>query len=335
MAIYRIKRFGIVFVIIVIFYLVIIHLYGISYYNTGNIKRFQQVVSNSNKMYTEYDHLRIVSNCLPRSDYMAVYKYHLSPVVGHESIILYGPGSWDIITKSIKKRGYFEPAVDNVIYFYMRTNPSAIFLDIGGNIGIRSLQVANYNREAIAIEALRQNLVYFCQSMHTNGVADKITLVHNAIGEDHRHIKMAKGNRSMGCSFVLRDKDNNEAADNKDVVLEEEIPTITFDDLLHLDKITTAKQVFIKMDIEGYEAHALQEADMFFRRIDVIGVEMEWRWHRGKESGGVIRSFMKRFGFIPFKFNSAGNKFTMLREGQKWPHDMLWLSWRYVKQIHV
>ena len=146
---------------------------------------------------------------------------------------------------------------------------------------------------------------------------------------------MAKDKMSMGCSFVIKGKDDNKGGKYEDGVFEEEIPTITFDDLLKLDRIKEARKVFIKMDIEGYEAHALQEAEMFFRRIDVIGVMMEWRWHRGKPRGAWIIDFMKRFGFIPFWPNLAGNMFRLLSEEKVWPDDILWLSWRYLQQIHI
>ena len=139
MAKYRVTR---LLVSLLISYIVVVSFYGILHHNTWQFQRADIFSSNDSKTYDEYDHLRIVSNCLMRSNDVTFHKYSLSAVVGNEIILLYGPGNWDIITKSIEDWGYFEQYIDNVIYFFMRTNPSAVFVDIGGNIGIRSLQVA-------------------------------------------------------------------------------------------------------------------------------------------------------------------------------------------------
>ncbi|XP_076101159.1 uncharacterized protein LOC143070943 [Mytilus galloprovincialis] len=54
----------------------------------------------------------------------------------------------------------------------------------------------------------------------------------------------------------------------------------------------TFPRVFIKMDIEGFEHKALERAyQVFFYKIFVQGIQIEWIFHRNKFSRQIIVNF--------------------------------------------
>ena len=103
------------------------------------------------------------------------------------------------------------------------------------------------------------------------------------------------------------------------------VHTITMDDLLELPVMEEFKTVFIKMDIEGFEARALTSSHKLFTTLDVRGFLMEWVFHSGTESGRTIVDFMKTHDYEPFTFEKYGPRLLNFSNHKLWPHDVLWL----------
>jgi FkbM family methyltransferase len=57
------------------------------------------------------------------------------------------------------------------------------------------------------------------------------------------------------------------------------INTVKVDDILDLPEISHFHEVFIKMDVEGFEHKVLLGAEKFFQKLDVRGIIMEWVSH--------------------------------------------------------
>ena len=56
-----------------------------------------------------------------------------------------------------------------------------LFADLGANIGMYTVTVANLGRKVVAVDAGLQNLAYIDQSLQLNGNRENVTLVNNAI----------------------------------------------------------------------------------------------------------------------------------------------------------
>ncbi|KAK3097103.1 hypothetical protein FSP39_006356 [Pinctada imbricata] len=215
--------------------------------------------------------------------------------------------------RGVEQNGNFEPQIDKVIYYFLKRNPTALFIDLGANIGVRSLQVAKYGRKVIAVEALLENVYRLCRSIKDSNVSDEVRVIHNAIAERQKTVQIGRYAGCMGCSFVTDDKDVFQSRKKKmEGLFEEKIPAVTLDDLLQLEDVQSSNSIFMKMDIEGYEHHVFDGAGEFFRTKDVIGIIMEWTWHKGLDSGLHIFEFMKKNNFLPFMFNEHGDKYDLL-----------------------
>ena len=56
-----------------------------------------------------------------------------------------------------------------------------IFSDLGANIGMFSVTVANLDRKVVAVDASLQNLAYIDKSVHLNGHRENVLLINNAV----------------------------------------------------------------------------------------------------------------------------------------------------------
>ena len=55
------------------------------------------------------------------------------------------------------------------------------FADLGSNIGMFSVTVANLGRKVVAVDASLQNLAYIDQSLHLNSNRGNAQLINNAV----------------------------------------------------------------------------------------------------------------------------------------------------------
>ena len=95
--------------------------------------------------------------------------------------------------------------------------------------------------------------------------------------------------------------------------------------LLQVSVDFCCRSIFIKIDIEGWEASAMQCAGNLFQSVNVKGVLMEWTWHRSKRSGGEIMDFMIKHGLLPYEeFNSDRTLLDVARH--LWPDDVYWIQ---------
>ena len=55
------------------------------------------------------------------------------------------------------------------------------FADLGANIGMFSVTVANLGRKVVAVDASLQNLAYIDQSVSLNDNRENVLLINNAV----------------------------------------------------------------------------------------------------------------------------------------------------------
>ena len=63
----------------------------------------------------------------------------------------------------------------------MKAYPSAVFIDIGANIGMYTLVIAALKRNVIAVDAAPFNLAYIKQSSEISKTRKYIELIYNSI----------------------------------------------------------------------------------------------------------------------------------------------------------
>ena len=63
----------------------------------------------------------------------------------------------------------------------MEAYPSAVFLDLGSNIGMYTLVIATMRRKVIAVDADPKNLAYIRQSLAIEKTTKYVDLIYNAI----------------------------------------------------------------------------------------------------------------------------------------------------------
>ena len=87
----------------------------------------------------------------------------------------------DHVSGRINAAGAYEAEIINNVIRSMEAYPSAVFLDIGANIGMYSLVIAAMRRKVIAVDADPNNLAYIKKSQETEQKTDNIKLIYNAI----------------------------------------------------------------------------------------------------------------------------------------------------------
>ena len=101
---------------------------------------------------------------------------------GLKTTICIKPVSRDIhVSGTIKREGSWEQDIINNVIRAMEAHPSAVFLDVGANIGMYTVVIAAMKRKVIAVDADPENLAYIRQSLEIESTTDYVELIHNSI----------------------------------------------------------------------------------------------------------------------------------------------------------
>ncbi|KAK3086138.1 hypothetical protein FSP39_014107 [Pinctada imbricata] len=236
----------------------------------------------------------------------------------------------DSVSTEIRLSGTFEPGSFATIAQILGEDPEINVIDVGTNIGVLSVQFAKMGRKVISLEAAIQNIQHYCATLRKNKLQDKVTVIHNAVMDDHEPVKFILGKGGeFGVSFV----DGPGYTENKLAVSKVKkfdlehpviIKSLTLDDLLTLPNINLFKKVFLKLDTEGLEDKVLLGAKKLFKELDVKGIFMEWRFHKtNADSRRRLLEFMEEHNFAPY--NLRGKQRVLLEIAKLAPHDILWL----------
>ena len=267
-----------------------------------------------------------------------------SVVTEHGTVIVYTNNpTADFISKDVQEKHVWEPHVFNTINKHIRHDPDIAFIDIGANIGVFTLQLANIGRRVIAIEALPQMTTHLCAGVAKNMFADKITIIHNALSSNHDDVKLVlPTNEDFGLSLVEQGNIRGDMSKiwglktfSKNTIT---VKSATLNDIVTLPEYKSITTVFIKIDIQGFEHKILEASKKIFDEGKLIGLYMEWYWHKNKTSGDYMLRVFSDWNFEPFDCNSVLQgkyadikKKCVLMDVKKsgtWPDDILWLPKR-------
>lgn len=210
------------------------------------------------------------------------------------------------VSKRIINTGSFDLGKIKTIANFLESDPALNFIDIGANLGTYSLTFAKLGRKVLSVDALNLNIEKLCSSVNQSHFEDRVYMIMNAISSRHETVSLAADDKNYGGTFIDQNADYIKSVKGKTVtgLHYNNISTIVFDDLLTLPFISLFPRVFIKMDIEGFEHKALERAHQFFANIFIQGIQIEWIFHRNKESGQMIVVFLEQYSFIPYNPNS-------------------------------
>ena len=102
------------------------------------------------------------------------------------------------------------------------------------------------------------------------------------------------------------------------------VDAVCLDDLVPYVKQNLS--IFLKMDIEGAEAHVLRCADHFFSALDVRVVQMEILLQRYSGSMGEMTEFFQRHNLWPSE--DVNGRSMLGPEPSLWPDNMYWIKVR-------
>ncbi|WP_234698893.1 FkbM family methyltransferase [Poriferisphaera corsica] len=161
------------------------------------------------------------------------------------------------------QRGEFE--LDEIAVLGKLLDDVDVFVDVGANIGYFSCFARNRGVKVVAIEPLQKNFQHLCENMYLNGW-DDIDLFSFGLS-DRRGVEVMYGASSTGASFI----EKWAGASSK---FKRFAAMTTLDRLIEEEYL--GSKHLIKMDIEGYEYHALRGANRVIEGDQESGEKPIW-----------------------------------------------------------
>lgn len=215
------------------------------------------------------------------------------------------------VSGSIKRGGVWEHSQINLFTNYLKEYPSAMFIDVGLNIGMYGLVAAANKHKVIAFEPLKLNLNRVCSTINFNKFTN-IQIYPYAITNSETKVSFKTPKTNAGGTSVT-DQLNLTGEENVDYAF-----AYTFDSF----NIVYDGPILMKIDIEGHECQMFEQIKTFFSKNDVKLIMIEWG-QLAKKCGNKIADILLSNGLMPY--NSAGNVPFKLRD-KPWKNtwDMVW-----------
>lgn len=191
--------------------------------------------------------------------------------------------------EQINKNGFITlPTVYKKIYNFLKDKKNIILIDIGSNLGLSTLPLSLNNNEVISIEPLKSNYDLLSESKKINNLNFK--LLKYAIGENEGVDKIYSGGQTDCASMVL-----------ESVTLIEECKSYEEVEVKRLDNIIFEDNLFIKIDVQGFEMSVLKSMNKLLdqNKVKFILIEMENRFLiKGGSSVYEVHTFLTDRGFV-------------------------------------
>jgi FkbM family methyltransferase len=171
----------------------------------------------------------------------------LTFVVGHK----------DLIDYHLARDGAWEPVQLNRFADVAGKVPFDVFLDIGANAGFYSAIVAanDLAKEVIAFEPDPGNYARLKANLEANNLQEEVWAIQQALGDKADEVTLTQASdHNRGESYITQ-------PDMPAGAVTHRVKQVKFDDEYQIKN----KHILIKMDIEGYEFHALKGMERTLR----------------------------------------------------------------------
>lgn len=247
------------------------------------------------------------------------------------------------VSGGIRRGHYYELNKVRLMLRLLRSSTAykgdKIFIDIGTNVGVYSLAVGHAGYQVISLEPNSLTMRYFATSVVRGNLTSRVTLVNNAVSNEHTVLRLGVEMRNRGNSFLLPADTN--CTDGGYVAAgmrcQTNVLTVTLNDLLTVIKPELRKRkpaVVVKVDAQGSEMKIFDpdtSAD-FFRHVDVFAMQLEWELiasnytkqkARKKEVDRVLH-FLYSLNFTVHPLSAETNN-ILDDDWARWPYDVLLL----------
>ena len=214
---------------------------------------------------------------------------------------------YDLVGRFIKHQKKWEY---HLYEFYSKIlNENDYCIDAGANLGFHTIQFGNLSKKVYAFEP--QSYIYnqLCANILFNGLDDKIIPFKQALGdkEDTQQLWniehegwVGQGIHNWGGRGIIQDNYGGDRAVNNEHREHDVVNIIT------LDSLNIPQCDLIKMDIQGYEYHALLGAKKLLDKFKpVILLENP---SQTEECDVKAKQFLLDMGYEVYRYCGASNK---------------------------
>lgn len=272
------------------------------------------IVTNQTKPNLRRNKVNIYKRTLSANRIIHLQKTYLKTTKRKTPIYVYSSKVDSMISAHLKSYGTWEEDLLNQTGHYLKQYSDITFLDIGCNIGVYTLFIADLGIKVISVDPLANNLILLSKSVLAGNLEENVTLVLNAASDEYKtvNIDIPKGNVG-GAHIVNNVKLQNNVHTTETILLDDLIPYIG------------TNKVFIKMDVEGHEWHALKGGYQLFQTKNVKVILMEWVHHKHTENGQLIIDKLMKNGFLPY-MDSAETHLLEPHYYYLWPENVFWIK---------
>jgi len=136
---------------------------------------------------------------------------------------------------------------------FLNDDYQGTFLDVGAHIGKYSVLFADRFRKVVAVEPEEDNFSTLMRNIRLNKLEGKITAIRRAVyNESDLALTITLDSLNLGAHSVISSSTSRDAP-----LRQQEVRTITIDDVTRRCKIRPEEISFVKIDVEGAEYFVL------------------------------------------------------------------------------
>jgi FkbM family methyltransferase len=169
----------------------------------------------------------------------------------------------------LERGGGFES--DEIAWAISILSPGSVFVDIGANIGVFCIQVAQASPQTtgVVVEPVRRTFESLEANIARNGLSARLEATQAAVGSDQGRVLVTSGLNAAN-HVIPRARATPSAG-------EELVERVTLDSLVAAKGLTRLD--LVKLDVEGFELDVLRGANRTIEKLrPTFMMEVERRW---------------------------------------------------------